>query len=436
MSRLPPIVSMLVVVWVWLAAPVVRADLAAEARFHDELAREHYAARRYDRALREFFTEQRLAPNPRILFNIALCFEQLRREGEAFLFFTEYLASEDQDTERRSYAASAVARIEPRLALVEVTSDPPGAAIYVDQREHGEYGRTPRLLPLTPGTRTIHLELEGHRTVSVDVVARIGARASAQASLVRVVGQLSVIGPEGAQLTVRDATGAVAHEGRLPSQADLAPGDYVLEVNAEGHEPWRGLVRVEADRTVQLEARPSPLPPPTGALTVTSGTSGAVVELDGEAVGFTPVVLPDLTLGRHRVRVRHPGLQPWAGDVETVADERAWLTVTLEPEAQVQRSPLTWGVGILGAALAVGGIVTGGVALDVRSQYDALRMQSDSAVAAELVALRERGSALNVATDVLLLSGVVALAAAVVLYFATEYVEHRRSRGSVTRGER
>src|SRR5688572_7342148 len=113
------------------AAPrVASADDAAQARFHDDLARSAYAAGRYEQALREFFLEQRIAPNPRVAFNIALCFQQLRRHDDAFLAFTEYLEGGEDDAARREAAERAIRELSPRVARVRVETEPPGARIF------------------------------------------------------------------------------------------------------------------------------------------------------------------------------------------------------------------------------------------------------------------------------------------------------------------
>src|SRR5690606_17048301 len=111
-------------------------------------------------------------------------------------------------------------------------------------------------------------------------------------------------------------------------------------------------VREEA---VLLEA----LPPPTGDLTVTANVAEAVVSLDGEPLGLAPFVLPDLSVGTHRLTLEAPERQPWTEDVEVRADERTWLTVELAhvPEG---RSPMTWALGGVSVA-ALGGSVALGV---------------------------------------------------------------------------
>lgn len=408
-----------------VAGPAV-ADRAAEARFHDELAREHYRARRYEEALREFFLHHRLAPNPLALYNIALCFERLDDGAHAFLFYAEYLASAADDPERRARVEAAMARLRPTLALVEVGSDPPGATIYVDRRDRGSYGVTPLVLPVTPGTRELELELDGHHTAAVTVEAEVGELVRVQPSLRRMLGTLVVEGPQGARVEVRDAEGRVAYEGSIPARSELPPDDYTVEVTSEGFEAWRGLTRIVVDEPTVVRAENVALPPQTGDLTVTASAAGALIAIDGEPAGFAPAVLPELALGVHRVRVEQPGLQPWEGEVEVVAHERSWLTVTLESPPTVERSPAAWAIGGVAAAALVGAAVTGGVALDQHARW---------IDGADLDA-RATGETLAITTDVLLVSGIVGAVAAVVLWFATEHVDARASRGTVARGSR
>ena len=135
-----------------------QADDAEESRFHDALAREHYAARRFEDALREFFEAARLAPSARITFNIAVCFDLMHEENDAYLFFREYADTDDQDPERRRFATEALTRLGATVARVAITSDPVGAEIYVDQRDQGSYGGTPRVLALPPGAHTSTLQ--------------------------------------------------------------------------------------------------------------------------------------------------------------------------------------------------------------------------------------------------------------------------------------
>ena len=407
-----------------------RADTAAQARFHDELARSHYRAGRFEQALREFFLEQRISPNPRIAYNIALCFQELDRNEEAFQYFQEYLASDDADTERRAYSDRTVEELKKSLALVRVESEP-RAAIYIDRRELGSYGNTPKLVAVTPGTHQVSVELEGYRTASGTVEARKGEVLELKLTPERILGQLAIDSPVPGKVVVRSPAGESLGEGPLPWQATLPPGNYEVSVRAPDHLPWTGVARVSADELARVTAVPQPAPAETGDITVTSNVPGALVELNGEPVGFSPTIVSGVKIGAHELRVRAPNRVPWSGSVPVHADERSWLTVSLEPPVTVYRSPATWVVGGFAVAALLTGGVLGVFAYENKQDYDEARHDET-----ETEALKERGIALNTAADIALGTGIVAAVAATVLYFTTREERGEASAASISRSKR
>jgi len=409
------------------------ADDAAQARFHDELARRHYARGRFEEAVREFFLEQRVAPNPRVVFNIALCFEQLHRDEDAFLAFSEYLASGDADPERHRTAEETLAEVAPRVARVRVETDPPGAQIFVDQVEHGDYGQSPRLLAVPAGERRVRAELAGHRPAEAVVTATVGTEIVTRLTLAPIVGTLRVQSTPEGHVQIRSPEGTMVKEGDTPFEATLPPGPYTFQVAAAGHRPARSATSVSADRAIEESVTLEALPPPRGEITVTSNVSGAVVTLDGDEVGFTPVVLPDIRAGAHRVAVNREGLRPWSGAVRVTEDERAFLTVTLEEPGARRRSPLSWLVGGGGVVALSAGLVVGGFALDTHASFDDAIAGGNGDRAA---ALRSRGEVLNVIADALLVAGGASLAAGVTLYLVSGAGPDRESAATIARGER
>ncbi|MFP2963707.1 PEGA domain-containing protein [Myxococcus sp. 1LA] len=79
-------------------------------------------------------------------------------------------------------------------------------------------------------------------------------------------------------------------------------------------------VQVATSRTSKLR----------GTATVNSRPAGARVFVDGEAVGFTPVTLPALPIGKHLLRVERPGFRQY-GQIMEVATDDAEVTANLVP---------------------------------------------------------------------------------------------------------
>ncbi|MBX3247747.1 MAG: PEGA domain-containing protein [Myxococcales bacterium] len=420
-----------------LASPV-RADDAAMSRFHYEQASRHYAAGRFDRAVQEFFLAQRASPNPRTLYNIGLCFLRLSRHEDAFYFLGEYLAQADDAEgadERRRFAESSLESLAPRVARVVVTSAPEGAAIFVDQREHGSYGVTPRVLALSPGSHRLWVELEGHRLAEAEVTAVVGREVRVALTPERIVGRLRVEAPEGvvdAQVRVYDGRGRRLAVGEAPLVVAAAPGRLEVEVEAVGHQPSRQFVEIEADAEVTLRASLRALPQPTGDLTVTANVGDAVVELGDEPVGLVPLVLPELPAGEHELRIRAPGRLPFSERLEIPADVRTWVTVQLA-EPPRGRSPVTWALGGVAGASWIGALTLG---LMARARAADFAARWNEPGGGPVDGLHREARRLGLATDVLLAVGLVAVVGGVLLYALTGDREGRRSSATVHRRPR
>lgn len=416
-----------------LAAPAARADAAAEARFHDERARAAFASREYETALAEFFVVRRLIPNPRVDFNVALCFERLGREPEAFSHFYGFLADPSSRApelgELRSYAEAAVARVAPRVALVEITTTPPGATVYLDRREHGGYGTTPCLLAVAPGEHRVWVELDGYRPAEADLVAVVGERRSLTLAPSRVVGRLEVTAITPGHARVLDPRGATVASGPTPLRAELPPGSYEIEVTAAGRQPWRGVAQVVADEVVRRQAVPLPSPDAFGDLAVSSNVPGATIELDGRPAGFSPVVLTGLMPGEHQLHVASEDVVPWSGPVAVHAGERTWVTVSLDEPASTVRSPFTWAFGGIALATGFAGAAMAVVAASRHAEFD-------DAAEDQRAALRAAGRSANLTADVLLGVGAVSLATALTLYVRTARPRGGRSEATVARDAR
>ena len=68
----------------------------------------------------------------------------------------------------------------------------------------------------------------------------------------------------------------------------------------------------------------------TGALAVDSRPTGARVFLDDKVVGTTPMALPSVSVGSHRIRLEHDGYRHWSSSVRIVASEQNRVTASLE----------------------------------------------------------------------------------------------------------
>ena len=136
-------------------------DVADEADLRFSLGAEAYQRGDYRTALEHFHVSNRLVPNRNVVFNIGRCYEQLGKFPEAFRYYTQALEGEP-DKAARERIEAMLTRLRANVALFEVSSDPPGATLYIDRRDLGARGESPRSLGLSPGRYKMIAELSGY----------------------------------------------------------------------------------------------------------------------------------------------------------------------------------------------------------------------------------------------------------------------------------
>ena len=126
--------------------------------------------------------------------------------------------------------------------------------------------------------------------------------------------------------------------GRTPlSLEDVPFGTHRVSVSYTGYGPETREVSLSRDAGVAsvgidlVESRTSSeIAVGTGSLQVESRPNGAQVMVDGRLVGTTPVVVPDLAGGSHRVRVERDGYQAWVTTVDVPPSDRVRVAASLE----------------------------------------------------------------------------------------------------------
>lgn len=304
-------------------------DLADEADLHFRRGIEHYREGRFDLALEHLLMSNRLVPNRNVVFNVARAYEKLNRFEEAFRHFSEYVAHEP-DPARRRLGEESIERIRGQLALVHITSDPPGASVFIDRKDLGARGRTPVSLALPPGEHAVILELDGHTPGQSTVDAVRGEEKQVAVDLPAILGSVEMAGsPVGATIRKDTEDGPVV--GTLPGTIQLPPGPHVLVLQADGHHTVRQVVTVEADQTINAT---TDLPLLTGTLVVNAPERDALVEINGKAAGFTPAVL-EVPVGEHDLKVSLRGYRPFEQTIRIEPDDDTTVEVQLRSLREV-----------------------------------------------------------------------------------------------------
>jgi hypothetical protein len=293
----------------------VADDVADEADLAFRIGAERYAAGDYKGALEHFLGSNRLVPNHNVVFNIARTYEKLERYPEAYRYYTAALSAET-DASSRTRITQAIEQIRPHVAVLAVDTDPPGATIYVDRRDLGSRGESPRALGVLPGRYKVIAELAGYYPAEA-VVDQAPIAETTHVSLVLhpILGRLRVEGtPRGARVRIDDPN--ELPRCVTPCALELPPGRHVAYVSLEGYRSGE----LAADVLANAQAVMAPhLAPLTGTVVVTTDEPGSLVTVDGVSSGFTPTILT-LPVGPHRIALSLRGFRTVIRPVSVEAD--------------------------------------------------------------------------------------------------------------------
>lgn len=303
-------------------------NTADEADVTFEVGNQAYARGQYTEALRAYFASYRLVPNRNVLFNIARCYEALARYNEAYRYYND-LTQQKLPSGDEAEVHRALERLRPKVALVRVTTVPPGAEVLVDREDLGIRGLSPQTLALPPGRHKVMVRKEGYRPAEETIQVARGRSVAQEFNLELIIGEVMLSGtPLGAE--VRESPeGPVV--GLVPDTLRFTPGRHVLHVRAPGYNPAQFLVDVPADGSVPLPVTLRKQEQPTGRLIVTANRDNATVRVDGEPAGFTPTVLT-LTAGEHTLEVESRDVRPVRQQVKVAADHETRIHADLRYE--------------------------------------------------------------------------------------------------------
>ena len=162
------------------------------------------------------------------------------------------------------------------LGWVEITSNVPGADIFIDDKSVGAVGRTPLSQNIKPGKHTFWISADGydeyHQELEVIPNETHAVKAQLKGS---PVGKINITG-----LGIEDATivvdGKVLCE-RGPCLKSLQQGDHTITVTRPGTKPYSKSITIQAKTETQVRITLAPTPSRSDAIIayVLAGAFGA-----------------------------------------------------------------------------------------------------------------------------------------------------------------
>jgi len=154
---------------------------------------------------------------------------------------------------------------------------------------------------------------------------------------VAVLGSLRVESqPTGATVTLDGEA-----KGTTPvAISDLPMGEHEVKLELKGYAPSVEKVALAAEApSAELKLTLSKTAPPVGSAAIRSVPPGALVRVDGIAVGQTPIKEQKMKVGKHAIDVSADGYETWSGTVTIKEGKRASVDAQLKAIPKATPTP-------------------------------------------------------------------------------------------------
>ncbi len=248
--------------WVW---PTLASAQSSEFDSYTKSAREWYAAGEFAAAAELFREAYSVKPQGNLLYNIAHCYEKAGLSDEstrdkmfanAILFYEKYLAkfpnAKFAPAVRKRIDELAV-NLKPAVYTLMVNTEPPGAQVFVDDKNTGFSVQTPAEIELEVGAHQLFVEKEGHvpQTIDVDGRANENQNLNIELESIAQTGKLALeVSREGADLLIDGRKKGVSP---FNEPIILSAGRHVVLIMKTGYEPWRKEIFIPEGQIVRVE---------------------------------------------------------------------------------------------------------------------------------------------------------------------------------------
>lgn len=363
-----------------------RADVdpVVEMKEHFSKGQDFYEQKKFELAASEFRAAYEARPSASLLFNEAVCYQQLKNYAKAVSLFKEYLvkqpkARDREATEQRiatleaaiqkKVPAPVIVKDERPRGFVNIESTPVGATVYLDDRKSEPLGVTPwngpiegahKLIITAPGHKEVVKEINPDPNKITDVL--IGLAQDQYLGFLIVRSNL-----QGADVYLDGKDAGII--GRTVYQGNITPGKHKVIVTKEGFTEKAEEINVVGGEVYKIDAMLEKAP--IGFVVVSGATTeGGVVKLDGAVVCQKAPCRFQAPDGDHKVTIEKPGLKPLNKTLTIGKATETNLAVKLS--AEQGHTDAIWKYAIA-AAFLTGGIVLGVQANSIKSDIESER---------------------------------------------------------------
>ncbi|MBU0551372.1 TonB-dependent receptor [Myxococcota bacterium] len=303
---------------------------ADEADIEFRLGNDAYRSGDFKKALSHYFSSYRIVPNKNVIFNIATCYERISSDVEAYRYYNTYLNSITNEDDKIK-VNQALSRVKNKLGFIKVETSPPGALIFLNRKDLGDYGVSPQLIPVVPGKYNVILLKNGFNENRANgLIISSNETQNINVNLDQIQGVLSLSGEPKNVIISSEDFGKL--ELTLPKDVNIPVGDYDIQFQSNGYKNEKFNVKIQREKPFKLKIK---LKKQVGSLIVKGSEFNSSIFLNEKLYGFTPTVIDNIDVGKYRLKVRKSGFQTFEKEIEVKANEKLDLDIELYASSEV-----------------------------------------------------------------------------------------------------
>lgn len=281
------------------------------------------------------------------------------------------------------FAAEAVAQTTPtapagpcpmakagRKYKVRIDSAPPGATVYIDNKQCGPVGVTPWAGQLVNGSYQVIIELDGYQPAQ-QALTVVRSRKE-QPLFVPLVKKQDPPRIEVRADADKNMFGAAVSldgqpQGQVPVTVQTTEGRHLIEIKKDGFEPFQQWVDIKMNEKQTLTPQLKEIAKAkVGQIIVDADVPDADVLLDNNPVGKTPAFIDKVPEGIHMIEVRKAPAIPWKQTVQVTADQQLKVSAALKAAIGGNGGSIKVLSNVNGAHVFLDGSDMGAVPVDIK----------------------------------------------------------------------
>lgn len=271
---------------------------------HMVSGRTSYSRGDFEGAIEDFRAAFDIRPDADPLYNIAKSYEKMARYDDALDFYQQYLELAPNAADRSDVEA-IMARLrrdlKSRFQELSISSNPPGADVYLDDRNEGIIGQTNLRAKIKPGPHTIYIDLNGYEPIKREFIMPDDSQLNLDFNLVALtnVGYVTFnIDQPGARIFV---DGAIIGLSPFTQKKAISAGKHQVQVELVGFNRATQTFEVKRNAESTLNIYLEKYNPPISDGTLADwGRNLIIFGLASGALGVGgPIIYQELEGGRY-----------------------------------------------------------------------------------------------------------------------------------------